>query len=288
MGEKYIGGYPWTMTDTNQMTESGCPICFDRSTSAEPPARDFCDEHYRQYLLTFNIAPKDLAEYRAKQLASSPVTGDASPLPLSGGWQPIETVAVGWENIVDLWVTYTNRTAERLPHCRASVANGKADWHYQDDEYGWKRIDGTPTHWMSLPEPPSRSRDDGEAPGHEGPVKQVGVDLAAFVARAKADTPVATPLGDTGELSARLRNDEVRQTFETGPDPLCVEAADALDERDATITRLEAEITALREPVVTEEMCQAGRQMPGAWGYSDELVRDIYLAMQRVAPKVVG
>jgi len=48
------------------MTEP-CPICECHSTFTNP-AREFCDDHYRQYLLTFQTAPKDLAAYRAAVL----------------------------------------------------------------------------------------------------------------------------------------------------------------------------------------------------------------------------
>jgi hypothetical protein len=43
-----------------------CPFCSGRSTFSGDPARSFCDEHYRQYLLTFQIVAKDLAAYRAR------------------------------------------------------------------------------------------------------------------------------------------------------------------------------------------------------------------------------
>jgi hypothetical protein len=43
-----------------------CLFCSGRSTFIGDPARSFCDEHYRQYLLTFQIVAKDLAAYRAR------------------------------------------------------------------------------------------------------------------------------------------------------------------------------------------------------------------------------
>jgi hypothetical protein len=39
-----------------------------------------------------------------------------------------------------------------------------------------------------------------------------------------------------------------------------------------------------RELKVTREMCEAGRRLEGAWGYSDGLLTNIYLAMQAARP----
>ena len=50
--------------------EAECPICASRSTSGKDPALNFCDKHYRQYLATFQIAPRDLAAYRADRIAA--------------------------------------------------------------------------------------------------------------------------------------------------------------------------------------------------------------------------
>lgn len=47
-----------------------CPLCATGRGSFTNPHKEFCDEHYRQYLLTFQIRPADLAEYRAKALAA--------------------------------------------------------------------------------------------------------------------------------------------------------------------------------------------------------------------------
>lgn len=47
----------------------GCPICNNWSAGVDP-ALSFCDEHYRRYLATFQIAPKDIADYRAKHIAA--------------------------------------------------------------------------------------------------------------------------------------------------------------------------------------------------------------------------
>jgi hypothetical protein len=44
-----------------------CPVCADRSTFSGNPAASFCDTHYRQYLATFQVAPKDLSAYRASR-----------------------------------------------------------------------------------------------------------------------------------------------------------------------------------------------------------------------------
>ncbi len=51
---------------------AGCPVCMGRSSYEGDPALSFCDEHYRDYLLTFQISPSDLDAYRAKVKAQAP------------------------------------------------------------------------------------------------------------------------------------------------------------------------------------------------------------------------
>jgi hypothetical protein len=68
-------------------------------------------------------------------------------------WQPIESARTDWSVDVDLWVV-SKYGAERITDCRARLLNGKPDWHMRSDEEGWRRVTGTPTHWMPLPEPP--------------------------------------------------------------------------------------------------------------------------------------
>jgi len=108
--------------------------------------------------------------------------------------------------------------------------------------------------------------------------------------------PVATPLGDTGELKAQVSDSallwgkvQCALIHDTTADKFTLET---LAECGKEITRLEAEIAALREPVVTEEMISAGYRMLDPPYASDreherDRVKRIYLAMQRAAPKVV-
>ena len=72
------------------------------------------------------------------------------------GWKRIETAPTDWSEDVDLWVV-SRHGAQRIADCRASLSNGKPQWHTRSDEMGWVRINGTPTHWMPLPAPPEQS-----------------------------------------------------------------------------------------------------------------------------------
>jgi len=73
------------------------------------------------------------------------------------GWRDIESAPpADWSTDVDLWVLYPDGHGERITDCRASMSNGRPDWHARNDEWGWQRIYGTPTHWMPLPAPPTK------------------------------------------------------------------------------------------------------------------------------------
>ena len=71
-------------------------------------------------------------------------------------WQPISSAPIGWEHEVDLWVENCGHGG-RISDCRASLSNGKPDWHTRSDD-GWQRIHGKVTHWMPLPVPPEQSK----------------------------------------------------------------------------------------------------------------------------------
>lgn len=51
--------------------ETPCPICTNARTYKGDPALSFCDEHYRQYLATFQTYPHDLAAFRAAVIAQA-------------------------------------------------------------------------------------------------------------------------------------------------------------------------------------------------------------------------
>lgn len=76
-------------------------------------------------------------------------------------WQPIDSAPTDWSRDVDLWVMW-NGLGQRITDCRASLANGKPDWHMRCDEKGWRRVSGTATHWMERPAPPSMASTGAE------------------------------------------------------------------------------------------------------------------------------
>jgi endogenous inhibitor of DNA gyrase (YacG/DUF329 family) len=53
-----------------ELRSSDCPACDSRVEWTAPPFKQFCDEHYKQYLLTHNIRPTSkipLEVYRENQ-----------------------------------------------------------------------------------------------------------------------------------------------------------------------------------------------------------------------------
>lgn len=67
-------------------------------------------------------------------------------------WQPIETAPKGDDDYIDLWTSLGERVTD------ARWNPDRQRWEHWDiggfDSMGWERVDGEPTHWMPLPEPP--------------------------------------------------------------------------------------------------------------------------------------
>jgi hypothetical protein len=76
------------------------------------------------------------------------------------GWQDIASAPTDWSEDVDLWVLSPYGDA-RVTNCRASLTNGKPNWHTRCDERGWTPVEGTPTHWRPLPTPPLQAARGG-------------------------------------------------------------------------------------------------------------------------------
>jgi hypothetical protein len=67
-------------------------------------------------------------------------------------WQSIETAPKDTTEIIDIWACSGGdmRFGERFTDCE--FFRGK--WHYQSNG-DWYEVDFKPTHWMSIPEPPT-------------------------------------------------------------------------------------------------------------------------------------
>ena len=83
----------------------------------------------------------------------------SAPPPVSvGGWEDISTAPKDG-TLVDLWASYGERVAG------AKWTNGVwREWALDGfDSMGWVRLEGTATHWMPLPPPPSTGSRPQEA-----------------------------------------------------------------------------------------------------------------------------
>ena len=128
--------------------------------------------------------------------------------PSVGGWGDISTAPKDG-TLVDLWTSYGERVAG------AKWTNGVwREWALDGfDSMGWVRLEGTATHWMPLPPPPSVST--GSRPQEAVPtewserpevVLQYAQQVATFAAKRVGCVDEWRPLGDVYGCLTQIDN----------------------------------------------------------------------------------